>query len=168
VSRHGNLRGLVSGFGLLFLVGCVAEGRPPPATTVSPSEKAAETNVAGAGLPPLPKAVSEDPERLIGLAPREVNEVLGTPNLRRKENKAELWQFAQGSCILDLHLYPESDGLRVGKYFVRGSRGVKVETKTCLNNMIDTKYRHLPNLSYLNKGWAEGRLTTHFQPFFLT
>jgi hypothetical protein len=145
----------LSGLGLMLLAGCVAEGGPPPTIAVAPQEKPAETNLAGAGLPPLARTVSQDPERLVGLSPNEVNEVLGTPSLRRKENKAELWQFAQGPCILDLHLYPESEGLKVGKYLMRGSRGAKVETKTCLNNMIDSKHRRLPNLSYLNKAWAK-------------
>jgi hypothetical protein len=156
VSLFQRFQVLFTGLGLIALAGCVAEGGPPPTTTMAPQEKPAEANVAGAGLPPLARAVSQDPERLVGLKPNEINEVLGTPNLRRKENKAELWQFAQGACILDLHLYPESDGLRVGKYLVRGSRGAKVETKTCLNNMIDTKHRRLPNLSYSNRGWVRG------------
>jgi hypothetical protein len=157
VSLFQRFQVLFTGLGLIALAGCVAEGGPPPTTTVAPQEKPAETNVAGAGLPPLARTVSQDPERLVGLSPNEVNEVLGTPSLRRKENKAELWQFAQGPCILDLHLYPESDGLKVGKYLVRGSRGAKVEAKTCLNNMIDTKHRRLPGISYLNTYWTKGR-----------
>jgi hypothetical protein len=38
---------------------------------------------------------------------------LGSPDFTRRDPPAEIWQYRGVSCVLDVFLYPEADGLKV-------------------------------------------------------
>ncbi|UCH72815.1 MAG: hypothetical protein JSU82_10570 [Rhodospirillales bacterium] len=46
-----------------------------------------------------------DPQELLGLNAGEVTAKLGQPALIRREGDAEVWQYRQTDCVLDLFLY---------------------------------------------------------------
>jgi hypothetical protein len=62
---------------------------------------------------------SEDAKRapdiktLAGLKPAEVLAMLGTPDLKRTEPPAELWQYRAADCVLNLFFYDGASGYRL-------------------------------------------------------
>jgi hypothetical protein len=42
---------------------------------------------------------------LAGLDPAQVRALLGTPDFRRTDPPAELWQYRSADCVLDLYFY---------------------------------------------------------------
>jgi hypothetical protein len=149
---------------VLTLAACVAppaarQGRPEP-----PSETGAESQPATAGetarQPALPIAPEDlamvDPGKalarttpgarpglrsLIGLGPRELTELLGAPRFRRRDGVAEIWQYAEGNCILDLFLY-ETDGVhRVRHAAFRGNSVRRVSERRCFAVLFDQPHK---------------------------
>lgn len=45
------------------------------------------------------------PEQLMGLSASEVTRVLGAADFRRSDGPAEIWQYRDGTCVLDLYFY---------------------------------------------------------------
>jgi hypothetical protein len=86
-------------------------------------------------LPPEPE-VDDDPERLIGLGPNAVYELLGTPELVRRESPAQIWQYRGESCVFDVVLYDEPLGSEVTYVEARDGRGNVGETRACLNQLL--------------------------------
>ncbi|MCC7015620.1 MAG: hypothetical protein IT564_00250 [Rhodospirillales bacterium] len=67
------------------------------------------------GQAALPAARPETPapadaSALVGRNAREVAELLGEPQLKRRDPPAELWQYRAGPCVLDLFLYADRTG----------------------------------------------------------
>ena len=50
---------------------------------------------------------------LAGLQPADVVSILGSPDLRRAEPPAELWQYRAADCVLNLFFYSEEGGYRL-------------------------------------------------------
>jgi hypothetical protein len=81
-----------------------------------PIAQAVPVGPAKPAAPELPNGV-----RLVGMASAEVQGLLGTPALQRRERPAQYWRYSYAGCILDLFLYVEqpSGELRVAYYEVR-------------------------------------------------
>ena len=75
-----------------------AETRAPPEPTPAPTQPAVMRVTA---LPVL-----------TGMEPAQVIALLGEPDLRRREPPAELWQYRNAECVLDVFLYADGDGDR--------------------------------------------------------
>lgn len=54
-------------------------------------------------------------EKLMGLGKDQALALLGAPSFKRSENGAEVWQYAQGGCVLNVFLFekPPEPGIRV-------------------------------------------------------
>lgn len=50
---------------------------------------------------------------LTGMDPAQLIALLGAPDLRRREPPAELWQYRNADCVLDVFLYGEGNRYRV-------------------------------------------------------
>lgn len=50
---------------------------------------------------------------LTGMDPAQLIALLGEPDLRRREPPAELWQYRNADCVLDVFLYGEGNRYRV-------------------------------------------------------
>jgi len=77
-----------------------ADPPPPPPSVPFDPESATPYN----GLAALPP-IDDDPKQLLGLDPAMLNEKLGEPALIRRDGDAEIWQYREDSCVLDLFLY---------------------------------------------------------------
>lgn len=75
---------------------------PPPALAAVPPETPSPAHREEEPLP--------DVNRLIGLKAEDVTALLGTPGFRRKDAPAEIWQYGDASCTLDLFLYTDKTG----------------------------------------------------------
>jgi hypothetical protein len=129
----------------LLLPACSLTGgsseSPPPATGAAAAvEPAAPPAPAEPERPlaalPAPEAAPPNPEELFGLGSREVAELLGFPQLRRRENPAELWQYANQSCILDLFFAREDEQTRVAYVQLRSLNPVKMSRGQCLAELM--------------------------------
>ena len=97
VQGRGFLRvGLV--LALLVLAACAPAPRPQLAQRLP-----VVTNLAP-GLPAQPPRANT-PGELVGLSSVEVAGLLGTPSLTRHDDPAEVWQYADGGCVLLVFLY---------------------------------------------------------------
>jgi hypothetical protein len=70
-------------------------------------------------------AVSEKPARtvssakadaLVGKGPQELRAMLGEPQLLRRDQGAEVWQYPGETCVLFLYLYPDEAGAPAVSY----------------------------------------------------
>jgi hypothetical protein len=116
--------------GMAALTACC--GRPTPTFTTSPSSDVSATAAAvvpPAGLPaPPPPAMPAD---LTGMGAAEVLALLGSPDFRRSEPPAELWQYRAADCILDVFLYRDPGGYRVVHAETRQRRQIVATGNGC-------------------------------------
>ncbi len=78
-------------------------------------------------------------DELVGLAPAAVAAYLGPPGFKRRDDPAEIWQYAAGSCFLDLFFYKRGDGFTVTHFEARGKSVVKVSADDCLRDLFKTR-----------------------------
>ena len=65
--------------------------------------------VAITRAPTFPKKLDNDPQQFLGLVGTAVVLKLGVPNLIRRDGTAEIWQYRETACILDVFLYASGD-----------------------------------------------------------
>lgn len=56
------------------------------------------------------------PGSLMGKGPAALRAMLGEPSLLRRDQGAEVWQYAGQSCVLFLYLYPDAAGAPAVSY----------------------------------------------------
>ncbi|MDJ0684138.1 MAG: hypothetical protein QNJ84_05535 [Alphaproteobacteria bacterium] len=130
--------------------------KPPAAAAPrrqGPSEQA--RMAARPAPPPEPEPVNDDPDQFLGQSGVAVAQLLGAPDLIRRDGAAEVWQYrgAAGgrSCALDVFLYgpaesagserdadapPAPGGLEVRFVDLRGAAASLEERRACLAAMI--------------------------------
>lgn len=89
--------------------------------------------------PALPE-IDDDPEQLITMTRDDLNGLLGQPDLVRRENPAEIWQYRGKDCVLDVFLYNE-DGQPDSPFKVVYSEARDLEAQNsdqrrCLNELL--------------------------------
>ena len=75
---------------------------------------------------------------MIGLDRDQITALFGTPHFRRLDKPADLWQFSNKKCALDLFLYRIRDGniFKVTHAEVRILNKVKVTKTACFETLI--------------------------------
>lgn len=93
---------------LALLVAACGAPAPEPETAppAAPEVEAVEALPEAQTLPQAPPAAN----RLLGLEPRHVQIILGTPSLVRREGAAQVMQFKNGNCVFDVTFYEEAPG----------------------------------------------------------
>jgi len=121
---------------LLALSACQAP-KPavvPPVAEAPPANDPA-ADPATAALPPEP-VINDDPQQLMGIGPGALSAVLGDPELVRREAPAEIWQYRNDGCVLDVFLY-DTDGRRTVTYVeARDGDAQRIDARTCLNTLL--------------------------------
>lgn len=110
-------------------------GATPPAAA---SESGAPPRIALTS-PNAPVVAPRDlptPQRMIGMTSHELERLLGEPGFRRRDDPAEIWQYRGTSCLLDVFLYREKDGIKVSHVDVRGLSVVKVAGEECILDVL--------------------------------
>jgi len=75
----------------------------------------------------------------MGLDSPSVDALMGRPQLRRVEAPAEVWQYAEGDCVLDLYLYPSTDSARdhrVTHFEIRGTGEGTIDPRACFRAIL--------------------------------
>jgi hypothetical protein len=106
-----------------------------PAATAPRPDAAPEPEPRTAALPPEP-AIDDDPARILGLGPDKLTEILGRPELTRREPPAEIWQYRGKSCVFDVFLYEEAGLVRVTYLEARDESAQRVAERDCLNQLL--------------------------------
>ncbi|TQV79881.1 hypothetical protein [Denitrobaculum tricleocarpae] len=89
--------------------------------------------------PALPD-VDDNPEQLLTMTRDDLNGLLGQPDLVRRENPAEIWQYRGKNCVLDLFLYNEEDNpdspFKVVYSEARDLNAQKTDQRSCLGALL--------------------------------
>jgi hypothetical protein len=132
-------RAILAGAFAIVLAGCGSLADP------------AEAGLEGAGhaqraaIPPAPPPLDDDPERLLGLDAAALRALLGTPGFVRRDSPAELWRYANKSCLLDLFLYrTETSGVYVVRHLTarpaqEDARQRAITARACLGALLREK-----------------------------
>ncbi len=104
-----------------------------PAATAPQSDAQATPEIAA--LPPEP-VIDDDPARVLGLGPDQLTEILGKPELTRREPPAEIWQYRGESCVFDVFLYEEAGRVRVTYLEARDENAKPIAERNCLNQLL--------------------------------
>ncbi len=131
------------------LSGCATEETPPPETTAQTTTASDTTETASLpapdekapAQPATAPAVPEEPvpalETLQGLDSVAVTALLGQPQFQRVDNPAELWQYRKNGCVLDLFLYPATNGaLAVDHLETRHFKDSENDAQSCFAAIV--------------------------------
>ena len=81
-----------------------------------------------------------DPQQVIGASEGAVARLIGQPELKRREEPAEVWQYRTRSCVFDVYLYPAAGGGRsVTHVDARHRREGGVSAAACLGEIVATR-----------------------------
>jgi hypothetical protein len=145
----------------LALTGCVTTGpdRGEAVSPAPPTQSVTQTTTIPkteeiASVVALPKAVPEivpqpepeplvpgpDPASLVGYDRAALENLFGKPSFTRRDPPAELWQYRNDRCTLDLFLYEgASGGYSVEHLEFREMETSAESTEHCLNAIIEQK-----------------------------
>jgi hypothetical protein len=122
-----------------------AQSESEPKTPVEPAapqpeaepqaETQAEPQAETAALPPEP-TIDDDPARILGLGPDKLTELLGRPELTRREPPAEIWQYRGETCVFDVFLYEQAGLVRVTYLEARDRNAQRIAERNCLNQLL--------------------------------
>ncbi len=118
------------------------EAETPTTETPAPVPKnlpdlAMSPDVRGPDIVPGPDRVPA-PRTLLGLEHHQVMTLLGAPSFKRRDDPAQIWQYRDSTCLLDVFLYrPEGGGAyRVTHVEVRGHGVIKVSDEDCFLRLL--------------------------------
>lgn len=128
---------VLAGLAALALGACAPADRAPPATTPETVESQPATAPEPAP-PPKPKITTAE---LLGRADTWVVAKLGEPAFRRTDRHANIWQYKNGTCVLNLFLYDDvidgqvRDGgpAHVRHFDARDTQGQATDRDACLS-----------------------------------
>ncbi|MGB1548178.1 MAG: hypothetical protein ACPHIA_06555 [Alphaproteobacteria bacterium] len=80
-------------------------------------------------------AATPAPVELVGLGKEDVRDLLGEPQLIRRDGPAEVWQYRVHACILDLFLYEAGAEHRVEYMELRTRPGENFPQERCYEQM---------------------------------
>jgi len=99
------------GLGAMGLAGCAGGYHGPSAQGNAGSLPVyaglATASDAAAG------SITTPPGDLTGMEAPALQHLFGTPGLVRKDDPAQVWQYRNQDCVLDIYLYPDHDRLTV-------------------------------------------------------
>lgn len=116
----------------------------PAEAAVQSSEAAAPSAAAPAprpapqvtARPPAPPPINDDPNQLMGLDRGGVSALLGEPDLVRREDPAEIWQYVTAGCVFDVVLYDSGSRYRVTYLEARDDAADRLAPRPCLNRLL--------------------------------
>jgi len=81
------------------------------------------------------------PDHLSGLARTELTTLLGAPDFGRRDGPAEILQYRNGNCILDVFLYRESanESFQVAHVEARNLDMQEVPGEDCLRSLREAR-----------------------------
>jgi hypothetical protein len=86
------------------------------------------------------------PDELLGLSADELTGLLGPADFTRNDGPAEIWQFRNSECVLDVFLYrdPARGGYRVEHVQTRDRGLVRAADQSCVADLLRARRPPLP------------------------
>ena len=116
---------------LLALAGCAGGYHATTPQNAAGPSSSHYTTVNGAA----------EPGDLTGLEGSALQRLLGTPGLVRKDYPAEVWQYRNPSCVLDIYLYPDHDRLTVAHAEARAPRITGDPLPACITEFAQSRQK---------------------------
>lgn len=131
----------VTVFGMVLLLGLLAGCQQASDSDVAVSAPAPS---AGPKQTPEPagKINSARTQSVLGLRPRELQQMLGVPKLVRRDAPAEVWQYRSDACVLDVFIYQVATGPQVKYAEARTVEAEPARTDDCVNTI---RQQNLPD-----------------------
>ncbi|MBI1985461.1 MAG: hypothetical protein HYS64_02050 [Rhodospirillales bacterium] len=109
------------------------------ATTLAPAAVSTETMTAA----PAPERRYPEPASLAGLDEGQLSGLLGQPRFKRRDDPAQIWQYRNDACALDVFLYKTGkDGpFTVLHFETRGRDKKPVDQKDCFVSLLKDRDR---------------------------
>ena len=141
--------------GLLGLAACQTTGKTPGKTPddaakvpVAPAAVASPETVPVTQAParppqvvarppePVEPPIDDNPDQLMGLDRSGLTALLGKPDLVRREQPAEIWQYLAANCVFDVVLYDSGQRYRVTYLEARNAEADRLAPRPCLNQIL--------------------------------
>jgi len=104
-----------------------------------PDKRPTTTNAAAGGTPAAPQKVKITSAQLLGQTGSWVRAKIGTPAFARSDMQANLWQYKNAQCVLNVFLYTDGDAgpARVLHFDARDMAGKDTDRNACLSSLQD-------------------------------
>jgi hypothetical protein len=112
----------------------------PLAGALTPASTGASP-LAASSTPSLVAASLAPPSDLVGLDGPELEHLLGAPGLVRRDYPAEVWQYRNPACVLDVYLYPDHDRLTVTHAEARASVLAGDALSPCIAKFAELRHK---------------------------
>lgn len=139
--------------GLLGLAACQTTGKTTGTTNTAPAKApaaAVQTPEAAPAAPaparppqvvarppePVEPPIDDNPNQLMGLDRSGLTALLGKPDLVRREQPAEIWQYVAANCVFDVVLYDSGQRYRVTYLEARNAAADRLAPRPCLNQIL--------------------------------
>lgn len=107
---------------------------------------ASSSSAVRSSSPEAALTIGRDVDRLLGLSPEQVLDVLGPSTFTRRDGPAEIWRYATDDCFLTLFLHrgdkPRGSALTV-QHFESSPRSragaAWVNARTCYGQLLDAR-----------------------------
>ena len=78
---------------------------------------------------------------LLGANPTKLEQWLGKPGMVRLDDPAQVWQYRGQGCVLDVYLYPGSDGMAVSHAEARSQKYAGDPINPCLAVLSQSRHK---------------------------
>ncbi|HEY2889201.1 MAG TPA: hypothetical protein VGJ31_01170, partial [Dongiaceae bacterium] len=113
---------------LLSLAGCAGGYHATTAQGAGPASSASSYTTAAPG-------------DLTGIEGSALQRLLGAPGLVRKDYPAEVWQYRNPSCVLDIYLYPDHERLTVAHAEARAPKITGDPLSACIDQFAQSRQK---------------------------
>jgi hypothetical protein len=82
-------------------------------------------------------------QRMLGLVAEDIHKMFGIPDFKHYDSPAEIWQYREDSCLLDIFLYVDkyqSNILRVRHAEARSRNITKISEQKCFLQALRTNH----------------------------
>ncbi len=124
---------------LLLLAGCAAAPEQPLPIAAPAMEQPDPDPVVEVVAESQPEAAPRpNPDDLLGLEPKGIQDLLGPVSLKRWEGTAQVMQFKGGQCVMDIYFYENQPGgaFEAAYLSARTLSGADVDTASCLTSLL--------------------------------
>jgi len=78
---------------------------------------------------------------LLGANPSKLEQWLGKPGMVRLDDPAQVWQYRAQGCVVDVYLYPSSDGMAVSHAEARSQKYTGDPINPCLAVLSQSRHK---------------------------
>lgn len=121
---------------LLLALSACSTADNAPSEPIEPPQEVPEIPEPRAALPPPPDVT---PDELLGLDGPALQDRIGTPELIRYEQPAQIWQYRSETCVFDVFLYPSSGVDRVTYLEARDQSTARIDKQDCLSDILELR-----------------------------